>query len=46
MMLPMRVNFHHLESTDAVDLLNVEKRFQNDFGGEARTGVEAEVVAI
>jgi hypothetical protein len=29
MMPPMRVNFHHLESTDAADLLNVEKRFKN-----------------
>jgi hypothetical protein len=46
MMLPMRGNFHHLESIDAADLLRIGKRFQNDFGGEDRTGVEAEAVAI
>ncbi|KAG1792314.1 uncharacterized protein HD556DRAFT_1309386 [Suillus plorans] len=46
MMLPMRGNFHSLESTDAADLLNIGKRFQNDFGGEARTGVEAEARGI
>jgi hypothetical protein len=44
--LPMRENFHRLESTDAADLLNMGKRFQDDFGGEARTGVEAEEVTM
>jgi hypothetical protein len=42
----MRGNFHHLESIDATDLLRLGKRFQNDFGGKGRTGVEAEAVAI
>jgi hypothetical protein len=46
MMVPMRRNFHRLEPTDAEDLLSIGKRFQNDFGGEAKTGVEAEAVTI
>ncbi|KIK38337.1 hypothetical protein CY34DRAFT_398567 [Suillus luteus UH-Slu-Lm8-n1] len=31
-MLPMCGNFHCLESTDAVDLFNMGKRFKNDCG--------------
>jgi hypothetical protein len=46
MMLPMRGNFHRLESPDAVDLLGIGKRFQKDFGGEDRTGVEVEAAAM
>jgi hypothetical protein len=46
MIRPRRGNFHHLESIDAADILRIGKRFQNDFGGEARTEIEAEAVAI
>jgi hypothetical protein len=46
MMIPIHSNFHRLESTDAADLLSIGVRFQKDFGGEAKNGVEAEVVAI
>ncbi|KAG1725822.1 hypothetical protein EDD22DRAFT_853635 [Suillus occidentalis] len=45
MVRPMRVNFHHLESTDAADLLNMEKRFQNDFGdGDGDEAASREVM--
>jgi hypothetical protein len=46
MMLPMREIFHRLESTDAADLLRIWKRFQNDFRGHDRAGVEAEAAAM
>jgi hypothetical protein len=46
MILPMRGNFHRLESTDAADLLRIGKRFQNDLRGENRAGVEAEAAAM
>jgi hypothetical protein len=46
MILPIHGNFRGLESIDTADLLNIEKRFQNDFAGEARIGVEAEAVVI
>jgi hypothetical protein len=42
----MRGNFHRLESPDAVDLLSIGKRFQNDLEDENRVGVEAEAAAM
>jgi hypothetical protein len=46
MMVPKRGNVHRLKPTDAEDLLSIGKRFQNDFGGEARTTVETEAAVI
>jgi hypothetical protein len=43
----MRGIFHRFDvPTDALDLLNIKKRFQNDFEGVARAGAEDEAARI
>jgi hypothetical protein len=46
-MLSMNGIFHRFDvPTDALELFNIKKRFQDDFEGVARTGVENEAARI